>query len=88
MSVKTETIEVRRCDFCVNKTEARACDHCSKDACQNCGKVWTLWSKRWEIPAYVNTLGGREEVFSAFFCNDCAKNELTTAMLRFGFPEP
>ena len=86
MSVKTETIEVRRCDFCIRENEARACQHCDKDACEYCGRMFELFSEYWNPKPYAIVMTGRSRaVFTAFICHDCASNELSTVMLRFGF---
>lgn len=75
------TIEVRHCDFCVSKEIAKTCDHCNKDACSNCAEFYNLNAHSQLMFAYPP----ERHIFSAFICNDCAKNELPAQMLRFGF---
>lgn len=88
----TKTIEVATCDFCIEaERETWLCVHCGKDACFVCGSNWTLNAETprvqngyLRIP--VNLFGGPSPVrFSAFVCNDCSHNKLSTVMLRFGF---
>lgn len=85
MSLKYETIEVHRCDFCISTEVAKGCNHCHKDACSNCAKFYELNYRDVIQRAFTNLIINQPVIFSAFICNDCAKNELRTAMIRLGF---
>lgn len=88
MSVKTETIEVRLCDFCSAREQVRTCDHCYKDVCGFCqGANLALIQKRWAggiqfDPAMLgNTL---PDLMDAVLCGPC-KGEIFELLAAFGF---
>lgn len=92
---KEKMVTVNSCEGCIREGQSLPlwkCAHCSKEVCDACGKDWRLFGEKPKsshdsITGYATLTVGVSSTadYSAFICNECSKNEMTTPLLRFGF---
>jgi hypothetical protein len=86
----TQTVEIVKCDLCTDGLKAEwQCAKCHKDVCEQHCHVYHVTAKRPESFtgqfAFGTTLSTTPKLFGIILCDDCGKNELPAALLRFGF---
>jgi hypothetical protein len=90
---KTVTKEIVACDLCINEeVQVWPCDKCGREVCRYCCFMYTVNRDRHASPntmfaTMTLNFSPHKAIFTANFCNDCAKNEIGTALLRAGFEE-
>lgn len=88
MSLKTETVEVRCCDFCASREQVQACENCRKDVCPFCGSIVDLSERGWYVSgsgvSISGTFSAPPALMSSVLCNPCQR-KVIEMLDAFGF---